>query len=210
MLQVFIYLNVFLAGVAVALAAHFAYMHFSAKKHPERSKQSNEAPTLSKASRDRLLHNAEATFQAILEHAAGELQYDLKDTSDGVSGRLKTLGDEIVDTEMKRYQTSLEELRKATESTIGGAATEVSKHQTELKAIMTKRQQDMEAALVADMTAEKKRLIEQLDHKLAGAMTAFLVETLGHNVDLGAQSTYLTQMLEEHKAELIKELVDEA
>jgi hypothetical protein len=31
-----------------------------------------------------------------------------------------------------------------------------------------------------------------------------------HNVDLGAQSTYLTTMLEEHKTELTKGIIDEA
>ncbi len=211
MLQIFIYLNIFIAGMAVALAAWFAYAHFSSKKpgkHPLSSPA--ESPTMSKASRDRLLQNAEATFKAILEHAAGELQYDLKDTSDAVSGRLKSLGDDIVEVEMKRYKASLEDLRQQTETEIGDAAVEVAKHQVELQAALSKRLKELEAALATDMTAEKQRLTEQLDKKLAGAVTAFLIETLGHNVDLGAQSTYLTQTLEDHKAELIKELKDES
>ena len=45
--------------------------------------------------------------------------------------------------------------------------------------------------------------------KLAGAVTAFLIDTLGHNVDLGAQTKYLTETLEQHKAELVKELSDD-
>ena len=31
-----------------------------------------------------------------------------------------------------------------------------------------------------------------------------------HEIDLGAQTAYLTKMLDEHKAELVKELMDEA
>jgi hypothetical protein len=45
---------------------------------------------------------------------------------------------------------------------------------------------------------------------LADAVASFLIETMQHNVDLGAQSTYLTTMLEEHKTELTKGIIDEA
>ena len=75
---------------------------------------------------------AETQFQLIVDHAADELQYDLKETADGLSGRLKSLGNEIVETEMHRYKASLEDLRKQTETSIGDAAAEVAKHQAEL------------------------------------------------------------------------------
>ena len=52
-------------------------------------------------------------------------------------------------------------------------------------------------------------MIQQIDTRLAEAVTSFLIETLQHNVDLGAQSAYLTAQLEEHKADFIKEVADE-
>ncbi len=209
MLQLFVYVNVFLAGVAVAFAAHYAYTHFWSKRHGHPSASTTEAPTLSKAARDRLLHNAEATFKAILEHAAGELQFDLKDTSDSVSGKLKQVGDEIIDTEMNRYQESLEGLRKETEEIIGSAAKYVAEHQADTELLMIQRRKEMETALSDIMNSEKDRLQAAIDTKLAGSVTSFLIETLGHDVDLGAQSTYLIKQLDEHKQELIKELRDE-
>ncbi len=105
---------------------------------------------------------------------------------------------------------SLEELRQQTETTIGGAAAEVASHQAELQQALKARLQELEKALEQDIAGEKQRIVDQMDKKLAGAVTAFLVETLGHNVDLGAQSQYLTEMLEQHKAELIKEMQDVA
>ena len=60
------------------------------------------------------------------------------------------------------------------------------------------------------MLAEKQRLLQQIDTKLADAVASFLMETLQHNVDLGAQSAYLTAMLEEHKTDFAKELSDES
>lgn len=209
-LQIFIYVNIFLAGAAVAMAAWYFYQHYSARTHHGQPKQQRmDTPALPKATRDRLLVDAETRFKMIVDHAASELQFDLKDTSDALSGRLKSLGDEIVDTEMKRYKAELEGLRQMTETSIGGAAKEVAKHQAELQEALKVRLQELETALAQDMTAEKQRLTAQLDKKLSGAVTAFLVEALGHNVDLGAQSAYLTQVLEEHKAELIKELSDD-
>jgi hypothetical protein len=54
------------------------------------------------------------------------------------------------------------------------------------------------------VAAEKQKMIELMDTKLADAVGSFLVETLQHNIDLGAQTAYLTAQLEEHKAELVK------
>ena len=58
--------------------------------------------------------------------------------------------------------------------------------------------------MTAEITAEKEVLIKLANAKLADAVASFLIETLGHNVDLGAQSAYLTEMLEEHKDEILK------
>ena len=64
--------------------------------------------------------------------------------------------------------------------------------------------------MTEEITNEKEKLIQQIDTRLADAVTSFLIETLGHNVDLGAQNKYLIEMLEEHKPELIKGVKDEA
>ena len=60
-----------------------------------------------------------------------------------------------------------------------------------------------------ELAAEKEQLAKLMDTKLADAVASFLMETLPHNVDLGAQSAYLTSMLEEHKAELVREVAGE-
>lgn len=211
-LQLFIYLNIFLAGAAIAMAGWYAYVHFTAKKHGNENPKplTAEIPTLPKATRERLLHNAENQFQLLIDHAADELQYDLKATADALSGRMKSLGNEIINLEMKRYKASLEEMREQTETNIGAASAEVAKHQAELQKAMAIRLKEFETSMAQEMTAEKQRLTQQLDQKLAGAVTAFLVETLGHNVDLGAQTSYITETLAAHKNELLKELQDES
>ena len=121
---------------------------------------------------------------------------------------------------MKRYHESLDELRRQTEATIGSAQAEIIAHQADLTAKLSDRQAELEAALgirrveleakmTDELATEKQLLAQQVDTKLGDAVASFLAETLQHNVDLGAQSAYLTAMLDEHKAELIKGVRDE-
>lgn len=208
MLQEFIYINIFAAGVALTLLSVYAYVHFTKKN--EGTPVHSDPPRLPDKTRAELMERAESRFKAIIDHAAGEMQFDLKDTSDAVSTRLKNLGQSISDAEMHRYQASLQQIRNETEHTFRVAAEEVAKHQTELKNALETRRKELEAALEQDIALEKQRFIDSLDKKLSGAITSFLLETLGHDVDLGAQSAYLIKTLEENKTELIKELSDES
>jgi hypothetical protein len=43
---------------------------------------------------------------------------------------------------------------------------------------------------------------------LGDAVASFLIDTLQHEVDLGAQTNYLIKTLDEHKDELKKEVDD--
>ncbi|MFZ1812343.1 MAG: hypothetical protein WAU02_02335 [Candidatus Saccharimonadales bacterium] len=81
--------------------------------------------------------------------------------------------------------------------------------EAELKQAQTKQTQlynQFETKLQEEMAAKKQFLATQLDTKLADAIGSFLTETLGKNIDLGAQSAYLTTMLEQHKDELKQEV----
>ncbi len=122
---------------------------------------------------------------------------------------------------MERYRIQLEQIRKEAATAIGSAQDEISKHQTELKAALEAEQTEARAKLSEEITAEKQRLVQeimaekqqllsQIDTKLADAVASFLIETMGHNVDLGAQSAYLTSLLEEHKADFKREVSNEA
>jgi hypothetical protein len=82
---------------------------------------------------------------------------------------------------------------------MGGVSQEVAKHESEVKAKITQ-----------ELEADKQRLIQQIDTKLADAVGSFLVEALGNNVDLGSQNAYLAQLLEEHKGEFKKEVSADA
>lgn len=210
-LQIFLLVNVFLIGALTAVAIRHAYAHFRPAHHEE-EKPHRTPPTahLPPAIREQLLHAAKANFQVVLERSANQLQHSLDSTSTQLNKQLEKLGTKIIEDETERYRTTLDLLREQAETAINGAQSEISQHQTDLQAKLVEHQAKVEAELTAKMTAEHEQLLQQIDTKLADAVTSFLFETLQHNVDLGAQSSYLTAMLEEHKDELTKGVKNEA
>lgn len=204
-LQLFLLINVFLIGILVAVAFRHARAHFWPDKH-DADKRVRPPVQIPPTVKHEMLVKAQAQYQSVLDEAAKELQRDLKATSTALSAQLDKLGSDIVAEEMKQYRTSLDKLRESTTSTLTGAQAAIAEHQAELEKTYVERKAALEAQLATDMAAEKTQLMAQLDTKLADAVSAFLIETLQHNVDLGAQSAYLTAQLEAHKDDFKREI----
>lgn len=200
-LQIFLLVDVFFVGVLAVIAVQHASAHFRPHKQPENSPQAATAPYkdyVSPTMRERLAKESEARFQDALNRSAAELQTNLGSTAGQLDQLLKQLGAEIVGNELERYRTELSQLRKQAQTDMGAIKTEIEAHKAEL-----------ETQLQQELAAEKQRLVQQLDTKLADAVSSFLLETLQHNIDLGAQEAYLKSTLEEHKADFVQEVADE-
>jgi len=199
LIQIFIFIEVFLMGVVAVIAVQHAYAHFKPEKpEPERHDQPFINP-IPPSMKEHFLKVSETQFQTVLKRSASQLQYDLEVSTEQINGLVKKLATEIVSAEMERYRIQLSQLHDQTETDMRGIRDEVTKHEAELK-----------AKAAAEIEAEKKMLIKQIDTKLADAVGSFLVETLQHNIDLGNQGSYLVGMLEEHKADFTKEVSDES
>lgn len=217
-LQIFLLVDVFVMGAIAAISVRHAFAFFRHRKdekkpvvvEPEKPHVAVQTAKLPPAVREKIVATAQANFQTILNRSAEELQQDLKHTTAQLDKQLQKLGVQIISTEMKRYQADIDKLRLEVTGEIGGAQTEITKHQTELKAKLDARQTELEAKLDADIKAEQERLVQNIDTKLADAVASFLMDTLQHNVDLGAQNSYLIATLEEHKNEFKKGISDEA
>jgi predicted nucleic acid-binding Zn-ribbon protein len=210
-LQLFLLFDVFLMGAIGATALRHAFAHFKPQEHDlEKAHKPIQNGHLPPAVREKLLEDAQANFQNVLDRAASELQKDLESTASQIKKRVEKLGNEAAGDELEHYQTTISELQKQTENELGVMDKELAEREAELRKELTDQEAALKAKLDTEMTAEKQSLIQQIDTKLADAVASFLLETLQHNVDLGAQSAYLTAMLEEHKADFTKELADEA
>jgi hypothetical protein len=199
LLQIFLLLNVFVLGGLAVIAWRHAYAHFRPHKHePERPRPPTVQDVhLSPEMRERLLKTAEANFKAALDTSATKLHHELDDSSAQLNKLVEHMGAEIVSNELERYRQELADLRKQADDGMAGISAEVAKHEEEIRAKMAQ-----------EVETEKLHLIKQIDTKLADAVASFLIEALQHNVDLGAQTVYLTSLLEEHKADFSKEIAE--
>lgn len=200
--QIFLYLQIFVMGALAAVAARYAYIHFKSSSSsaapvtPHAPQQQNEP--LPPVLKERLLEASQIKFQDVLNNSAIQLQQGLEVTNGHINNLVLRLATEIVSGELERYRNDLDKLHKQAEKNMAGISEEVAKHKAEV-----------EAKITQEIEAEKQRLIKQIDTKLADAMGSFLAEALQHNVDLGSQSAYLVSLLEEHKADFIKEVGSE-
>ncbi len=199
-LLIFLLIDVFIAGAIAATALRHAYAHFRPEEHDmEKShKPATQTAHLPPAVREKLLEEAQENFRRVLNHAAKDLQHDLDSTASQIKKQVGKLGNEAEDEELEHYKATVDKLEDETKADMQT----IDKELAEQKAAL-------QAKLADDLLAEKQRLVQQMDTKLADAVASFLTETLQHNVDLGAQSAYLTAMLEEHKADFIREVSDE-
>lgn len=209
-LQLFLLANVFAIGFLAAVAVRHAYAHFRPDRHDnERRRPAAQTVHLPPAVKEHLLEKAAANFQRIINHSATELETDLKHTSTMLSRELEKLGQDVIRQEAERHHAMLEELRAKTVTALESTHNSIVQHQAELDTAFAEQRAQLETKLAEEIAAEKDRLVQQIDTKLADAVTSFLTDTLQHDIDLGAQSAYLINQLEQHKAELAKSVRDE-
>jgi hypothetical protein len=196
-LQIFIYLQVFAAGMLAAVALRFAYLRYRQPPQPEHEHEQPPSVTvdLPHDVRERLIQQSQKGFEEVLGQSTNKLQQDLGVTTSHINNLVLRLASEIVSGELERYREDLTKLHEQANTSMGGVSQEVTKHEEEVKAKISQ-----------ELEAEKQRLLQQIDTKLADAVGSFLLEALGKNVDLGSQNAYLVQLLEEHKEEFKKEV----
>jgi hypothetical protein len=169
---------------------------FKPEEHDAHAENTDAA--LPAAVKARILKDSEAKFEAVVSHSITQLQHNLQHTTDEVNTMIKKLSVDVVNNELEQYRGGLAKLHTQAEKDLGDFKQKMEGHEGEMK-----------QKLAEEMAIEKQHLVKQIDAKLADAVGSFLVDALGHNVDLGSQSAYLMSVLEEHKAEFIKEVSDE-
>ncbi len=143
----------------------------------------------------RLENVAKDDIQKVLINVTKHFQEDLANTSKKVNTKVEELTDKVIADELTKYQDAFGEMRQASIETL-------SRIQTTIKEESQKQSQDMTVVV----EAEKQKIIEAFEHNMGDIIAGYLVETLGTNVDLGAQRGYLFATLEHHKDEIKKAL----
>jgi hypothetical protein len=140
---------------------------------------------LTKQQLGKVANEAGARFKESLENAVDQLSVKISDmASNTLSG------------EFEKYQISLQALRDQ-------SIEEFSKLQKELDTRRTQLTEHLDKVI---QTEGEKRL-GSLDARMNDVISSYLIESLGNQVDLGAQSAYIFETLEKHKDEIKKDIL---
>lgn len=216
-LEIFLIVNAFILGVVITLAVQYFIEHSRNKNKKIAVPTPDPTPVTSEV-RERIAKQAEANLQGIVNRSSLQLQHDLGLTTSQLNKLLEKFGGEVLDDEMQLFKASVEGIRATTEGSLSGAQSQIATQQAEilkslatrqaeLDAKMSQRQTELETELEQSFAVQKAGLTKQLNDKLNDAVISFLLETLGHDVDLGAQTDYLVATLETNKAELVESAV---
>jgi hypothetical protein len=204
-LQLFLFLNVFVIGILVALGVQHARAHFHPEHSAEKPRQSTEV-RLPAAERERLIHEAEAHFQLVLSRNAKEFTEQLTKTSAELNETFKKSALKTIDQEVAGYQATLEQMKQVAAGAVERAQTAFGGNEAKLAEELATRRAELDQKLTAAVEDRRQALVAQIDTKLSDAVISFLFETLGHDVDLGAQVPYIVAQLDAHKDELKAEV----
>jgi hypothetical protein len=150
---------------------------------------------------DMLLQVEESAKQAAVEsveEVTAVFNRDLSTTSLKINQQLEEQAGKLIQTELDKYQETFDSLRQSTSTMVG-----------QFQEAIEKQRQELQTRLDVEMKTEKAKLMERFDKHLSAVVSSYLVEALGTEVDLGAQSKYLFRMLEDNKAALKQEILGE-
>lgn len=205
-LQIFLIINVFFIGMLTATGIRHAIAHF---KHAEISPENTpkqKTPKLSTASRERILQHAEKRFQSIIDNSSKELSHDLAVTSNSLNKKFEKNMNDLIEKEINEYKIRLNESCQQIQRDVAKNQTDIINYQDNLKRDLKSKHIMLEKSLEELINTKKTNLMNEFDAKLNDAIASFLVETMQHNIDIGAQGDYLISMLKEHKNDILKEL----
>ncbi len=135
-------------------------------------------------------------LQKAAAEAAGQLQKSLDSAVTQLSAHMTELANDSISPEFEKYQVSLEALREQSIGTF-------SKLQMELD----KRRDQLIAELETNMKNEREKRIELFNQRLNDVVSSYLAESLGTNVDLGAQTNYILQSLQKHRDDIKRDIL---
>lgn len=196
-LQLFLYLDVFIIGAVFSVAIRHAREHYKTKQEvmPKKTAKTDGVPP---KLREKLIEEAGEKYLHILNSEAEKLDSELSITGEKINSTVKKLAADIITKELEGFQAMFQKYQQQAAQDLDATKSQTEQYRQELK-----------VKVEAEIETEKQRMVAMIDSNLSDAVMSFLVEALGHKVDLGSQSQYLIEMLESHKEELKKAVNNE-
>lgn len=186
---------IILVVIVVQMAMNLATLAWVAilKRRVHAAAASPSAP--SAPVRKPLLDPEKVVTPELIAEVRQAFQRELEASAKAVGKQAETASYKLLEVELEELHTSLNQLRATTKTTVDTLSKEIDQQKTTI-----------DAQVRESVETEKKALLAKLDAKFADVITAFLIESLGNDIDLGAQSAYIFKMLEASKADILKDL----
>lgn len=139
---------------------------------------------------------ARKQIATVAQDTADRLRQSLTTTADQVAARINDTIEASISQEFEKYNVSLEALREQ-------SIDEFSKLQQELD----NRRLQLTEQLDKKIAEEFTKRMDWFTIRLSDVVSSYLTESLGNEVDLGAQSAYITKVLEAHKDDIKKDVL---
>jgi predicted HicB family RNase H-like nuclease len=139
---------------------------------------------------------AKEQLHSAAEDAAQRLQKSLNNSVDQVAAYINDRLSTDLIAEFEKYQVSLGALRDQT-------IEQFSKIQSELD----HRRLELIEHVDRQVAAEQEKRLAHFNERINDVVTSYITESLGSNVDLGAQTDYILQALEANKEQIKKDIL---
>lgn len=139
---------------------------------------------------------AKEQLHSAAEEAAQRLQKSLNNSVDQVAADINDRLSTDLIAEFEKYQVSLSALRDQT-------IEQFSKIQAELD----HRRLELIEHVDRQVAAEQEKRLAHFNDRINDVVTSYITESLGTNVDLGAQTDYILQALEANKEQIKKDIL---
>jgi hypothetical protein len=140
--------------------------------------------------------NEQLTHAAV--EAATRLQKSLNNSVDQIGSNIADSLGTNLRAEFEKYSVSLSALRDQT-------IEEFSKIQQELD----HRKLELMEHIEREIVEEREKRMQHFNDRIGDVVSSYIAESLGNQVDLGAQLPYILQTLELHKEDIKKDVLNE-
>jgi len=205
LLQIFILINAVLLGVIATLAIQHGRAHFSNKKAVKLPPPTPpEAMAFDPEVKQRILQQAESSFQQVVDKSVASLENDLLNTTAKLRTQLERFGHDAEGEEAERYHKTISELHDQAKTILGSAQSAIVGHQTEITEKLTVRQAELENELVEKITELEQELVTrqaELQAELNERQAELEAKLAKHHAEL---RTNFDERQEKIEAELVR------
>lgn len=139
---------------------------------------------------------AQSQLQSAAAEAAQRLQKSLNNSVDQVAADINDTLSTNLSAEFEKYQVSLSALRDQTIEQFGKIQQELDHKRVELTEHLERQ-----------VAAEQEKRLAHFDERINDVVTSYIAESLGNQVDLGAQTDYILGTLEANKEQIKKDIL---